>query len=151
MSQFKGWIWKCTETGTVWADEALNDNIRGLGEKFWYSSSSFWMITDNRNERAVHLNSYTSAACSLSADNGPKSEAGTEATNKRMNGIASSVSKGHQKGRLNLRRQRSVIWPAVPLDSNPSVSHDDVDDDRCAWGARGGGVGGLCLLNTWWM
>lgn len=64
-----------------------------------------------------------------------------EANNKRgtrMNGIASSVSKGHQRDYLT--SGGGALSSDLRSPSTP-ISHDDADDDGCAWGA--GGEGGI--------
>lgn len=115
-----------------------------IGEKFWHTSSFFWIHYNNCNKRVVHLNRVTQAqpaALPLIMDqkNQPgKSEAGMEANNQRgtrINSMASSVSKGHHRDCLisGGGALSSDLWsPSTP------ISHDDVDDDRCAWGAGGG-------------
>lgn len=65
-----------------------------------------------------------------------KSEARMEANNKRgtrMNGLASSVSKGHQRDCLI--SGGSALSSDLRSPSTP-ISHNDADDDRCVGGGR---------------
>lgn len=95
---------------------------------------------NNCNERVVHLNAVTQAQPAAlppimdqkKKKQPGKSESGMEANNKRgtrMNGIASSVSKGHQRDYLT--SGGGALSSDLRSPSTP-ISHDDADDDGCA-------------------